>query len=46
MTRRPGGYAGQALIVDVTDPYGKIPEFKSCAVQIVPLGAGSTDDGQ
>jgi formate dehydrogenase major subunit len=25
--------------IDEIDPYGKIPEFKFCAVQIEPLGA-------
>ena len=28
------------LTIDEIDPYGKIPEFKFCAVQIEPLGGG------
>jgi formate dehydrogenase major subunit len=27
------------LTIDEIDPYGKIPEFKFCAVQIEPIGA-------
>jgi formate dehydrogenase major subunit len=31
--------AANVLTIDEVDPYGKIPEFKFCAVQIEPLGA-------
>lgn len=30
--------AANVLTIDEIDPYGKIPEFKFCAVQIEPLG--------
>lgn len=38
--------AAKVLTIDEIDPYGKIPEFEFCAVQIEPLGAGNADDGQ
>lgn len=31
--------AANLLTIDEIDPYGKIPEFKFCAVEIEPLGA-------
>jgi formate dehydrogenase major subunit len=31
--------AANVLTIDEIDPYGKIPEFKFCAVQIEPIGA-------
>ncbi|HZE00723.1 MAG TPA: formate dehydrogenase subunit alpha [Pseudonocardiaceae bacterium] len=31
--------AANVLTIDEIDPYGKIPEFKFCAVQIEPLGS-------
>ncbi|MFR9800930.1 formate dehydrogenase subunit alpha [Pseudonocardia sp. RS010] len=31
--------AANLLTIDAIDPYGKIPEFKFCAVQVEPLGA-------
>ena len=31
--------AANVLTIDEIDPYGKIPEFKFCAVQVEPLGA-------
>jgi formate dehydrogenase major subunit len=31
--------AANVLTIDEIDPYGKIPEFKFCAVQIEPVGA-------
>ena len=30
--------AANLLTIDEIDPYGKIPEFKFCAVQVEPLG--------
>ncbi|HEX4100465.1 MAG TPA: formate dehydrogenase subunit alpha [Pseudonocardiaceae bacterium] len=33
--------AANVLTIDEIDPYGKIPEFKFCAVQIEPLGPGA-----
>ncbi|PZS30904.1 MAG: formate dehydrogenase subunit alpha [Pseudonocardiales bacterium] len=33
--------AANVLTIDEIDPYGKIPEFKFCAVQIEPLGHGA-----
>ncbi|MDQ4094224.1 MAG: formate dehydrogenase subunit alpha [Actinomycetota bacterium] len=33
--------AANVLTIDEIDPYGKIPEFKFCAVQVEPLGAPS-----
>jgi formate dehydrogenase major subunit len=39
--------AANVLTIDEIDPYGKIPEFKFCAVQIEPLGpAGSRLSGE
>jgi formate dehydrogenase major subunit len=32
--------AANLLTIDEIDPFGKIPEFKFCAVQIEPVGAG------
>jgi formate dehydrogenase major subunit len=32
--------AANILTIDEIDPYGKIPEFKFCAVEIEPLGVG------
>ncbi len=34
--------AANVLTIDEIDPYGKIPEFKFCAVQIEPLGPGAS----
>jgi len=31
--------AANVLTIDEIDPYGKIPEFKFCAVEIEPMGA-------
>jgi formate dehydrogenase major subunit len=30
--------AANLLTIDEVDPFGKIPEFKFCAVQVEPVG--------
>ena len=36
--------AANLLTIDEVDPYGKIPEFKFCAVQVEAIGSGDRDD--
>ena len=36
--------AANLLTIDEIDPFGKIPEFKFCAVQVEPLGARCMTD--
>ncbi|HLH83351.1 MAG TPA: formate dehydrogenase subunit alpha [Trebonia sp.] len=37
--------AANLLTIDEIDPFGKIPEFKFCAVRIEPASAGAPADG-